>query len=153
VVATLRRFLREGTSRRSLTATEHQASGSTLRRCLTRWAETGLLAQVHALLFGMLHGHPDLIADTCSERAKRGGDITGPNPMDQAKCGTKYHIAVNERGVLVACAATATNVNDTLICGRLFMAAFVVMARIQTVFADRGYDAEHHRELCCAFGG
>ena len=26
------------------------------------------------------------------------------------------------------------------------------MARIRTVFADRGYDAEHHRHLCRAFG-
>ena len=26
------------------------------------------------------------------------------------------------------------------------------MARIQTVFADKGYDAEHHRELCRQFG-
>ena len=26
------------------------------------------------------------------------------------------------------------------------------MARIRTVFADKGYDAEHHRELCRAFG-
>ena len=50
VVATLRRFLREGTPWRSLTATPAQASGSTLRRCLARWAETGLLAKVHALL-------------------------------------------------------------------------------------------------------
>jgi hypothetical protein len=34
VVATLRRFLREGTPWRSLTANEDQASGSTLRRLL-----------------------------------------------------------------------------------------------------------------------
>src|ERR671917_1502753 len=92
VVATLRRFLREGTPWRSLTAAEDQASGSTLRRCLARWAGTGLLAKVHALLVGMLRGHPDLILDTCSVRAKRGGDLTGPNPTDRAKRGTKYHL-------------------------------------------------------------
>ena len=28
------------------------------------------------------------------------------------------------------------------------LAAFAVMARIRTVFADKGYDAERHRELC-----
>src|SRR5436853_3854627 len=61
VVATLRRFLREGTPWRSLSATPGQASGATLRRCLRRWAERGLLAKVHALLVGMLRGHPDLI--------------------------------------------------------------------------------------------
>ena len=151
VVATLRRFLREGTPWRSLTATRDQASGSTLRRFLRRWAETGLLAKVHGLLAAMLRGHPDLILDTCSVRAKRGGDFTGPNPTDRGKRGTKYHIATDGDGVPVACLATAANVNDTLLFERLFLAAFAVMARIRTVFADKGYDAERHRELCRAF--
>src|SRR3954452_476613 len=90
VLATLRRFLREGTPWRGLVATEDRASGSTLRRCLARWAETGLLAKVHALLVAMLRGHPDLILDSCSVRAKRGGNLTGPNPTDRGKKGTKY---------------------------------------------------------------
>ena len=69
---TLRRFLREGTPWRSLTATAAQVSGSTLRRRLTRWAQSGLLAQVHAVLVGMLRGHPDLILDSCSVRIHPG---------------------------------------------------------------------------------
>ena len=109
VVATLRRFLREGTPWRGLIATEDQASGSTLRRCLGRWAKTGLLAKVHALLVGMLRGYPDLILDSCSVRAKHGGDLTGPNPTDRGKRGTKYHVAVDGNGVPVACAVTAAN--------------------------------------------
>jgi hypothetical protein len=35
---------------------------------------------------------------------------------------------------------------------RLFLTAFAVVARIGTVFADKGYDAEANRELCRAFG-
>ena len=35
---------------------------------------------------------------------------------------------------------------------RLFLMAFAVVARIGTVFADKGYDAEANRELCRAFG-
>ena len=151
VVATLRRFLREGTPWRGLRASVDQASGATLRRCLARWCGTGLLAKVHALLVGMLRGHPDLILDSCSVRAKRGGDHTGPNPTDRGKQGTKYHIATDGDGVPVACIATAANVNDTLAFERLFLAAFAVMARIRTVFADKGYDAERHRDLCRAF--
>ncbi len=85
VVATLRRFLREGTPWRSLTATAGKVSGSTLRRYLKQWAGIGVLAQVHAVLVGMLRGHPTLILDTCSVRAKRGGDLTGPNPTDRAR--------------------------------------------------------------------
>ena len=48
---------------------------------------------VHVLLGSMLRGHPDLILDTCSVRAKRGGELTGPNPTDRAKRGTTYHVA------------------------------------------------------------
>jgi hypothetical protein len=37
----------------------------------------------------MRRGHPDLILDSCSVRAKRGGDLTSPNPTDRGKRGTK----------------------------------------------------------------
>jgi hypothetical protein len=70
MVATLRRFLREGLPWRSLRATIEQASGSTLRRFLAFWAENAVLAKVHALLVAMLRGNPTLILDSCSVRAK-----------------------------------------------------------------------------------
>lgn len=151
VVATLRQFLREGSPWRSLRARVDQVSGSTLRRFLARWAESGVLAKVHAMLVSMLRGNPTLILDSCSVRAKRGGDLTGPNPTDRAKRGTKYHLAVDGDGTPVACLATAANVNDTRVFERLFLGAFAVMARIGTVFADKGYDAERHRVLCRNF--
>src|SRR5919107_6173164 len=132
VIAALRRFVREGTPWRSLAANPVQASGSTLRRRLRDWARANLLRRAHALLVGMVRGHPDLhrdlILDSCSVRAKRGRDLTGPNPTDRGKRGTKYHIATTGDGVPVACAATAANVNDTMVFERLFLAAFAVMA-------------------------
>src|SRR4029453_7726808 len=115
-VATLRQFLREGAPWRSLTATAGKVSGSTLRRHLEQWAGIGVLAQVHAVLVGMLRGDPTLILDTCAVRAKRGGDLT--DQTDRGKRGTKYHIAPRGDGVPVACAATAANVNDTLVFER-----------------------------------
>ena len=152
VLATMRRFLREGTPWRGLTASKAEASGSTLRRRLEAWGRDGMLARVHALLVAMLRGDPTLILDTCSVRAKRAGELTGPNPTDRGKRGTKYHIAVTGDGVPVACRATAANVNDTVAFERLFLAAFAVVARIRTVFADKGYDAEANRALCRTFG-
>src|SRR5256885_159835 len=58
VLATLRRFLREGTPWRSLRATSAQASGSTLRRRLADWAEVNLLPPVHAPLVAVVPGGP-----------------------------------------------------------------------------------------------
>lgn len=100
VLATLRQFLRDGIPWRSLTATADQASGSTLRRHLENWARNCVLQKVHAVLVAMLRGAPDLILDTCSVRATRGGDLTGPNPTDRGKSGTKYHVAVRCAGGL-----------------------------------------------------
>lgn len=111
-----------------------------------------MLAKVQALLVAMMRGNPTLILDSCSVRAKRGGDLTGPNPTDRAKMGTKYHVAVTGDGIPVACVATAANVNDTQLFERLFLAALAVMPRIRSVFADKGYDAEQHRLLCRTFG-
>src|ERR687885_2518137 len=150
VVATLRQFLREGTPWRSLRATASKVSGSTLRRHLEHWARIGLLPQIHAVLIGMLRGNPTLILDSCSARAKRGGDRVGPNPTDRAKMGSKYHIAITGDGVPVACRVTAANVPDTLLFERLFLAALGVMARIRAVYTDKGYAAERHRKLCRA---
>ena len=151
VLASLRRFLREGTPWRGLRATSAQVSGSTLRRRLADWAEINLLQRVHAVLVAMLRGNPDLILDSCSVRAKRGGDLVGPNPTDRGKQGSKYHLAVSGDGVPVACAVTGANVNDTVLFERLFLTACAVVARIGTVFADKGYDAEANRKLCRAF--
>ena len=112
------------------------ASGSTLRRCMADWARTGLLRRVHRMLVGLLRGGGlarDLIVDSCSVRTKRGGDLTGPNPTDRAKKGTMYHVATTGDGVPVACAATAANVNDTLMFKRLFLAGAAVLARVGMV--------------------
>ncbi len=103
------------------------------------------------MLVGTLRSQPDLACDlivySYSVRAKCGGELTGPNPTDCSKQGTKYHVPVNGDGVPVACAATGANVNEALLFKRLFLAVLAVMARIRTAFADKAYDAEANRTL------
>jgi hypothetical protein len=48
----------------------------------------------------------------------------------------------------VACSAIAASLNDTLVFERLFLTDLAFMARIRIVFADEGYGAECHRDLC-----
>ncbi len=48
--------------------------------------------------------------------------------------------------------ATAANVNDTVMFKRLFRAAFAVLVRVKTAFADKGYDAEANPDLCRSYG-
>ena len=50
--------------------------------------------------------------DSISVRAKRGGEHTGPNPVDRGKAGSKYHVLVDRQGVPLAVQLSAANVHD-----------------------------------------
>jgi hypothetical protein len=101
VVATLRRFLREGTPWLSLKATADMACGSTLRPLSNAGRARACWGRCPPPLVAMLRGEPTLILDTCSMRAKRAGDRTGPNPTDRGKRGIKDHIAVKADGIVL----------------------------------------------------
>jgi transposase len=95
VVEALRFFVREGVQWRELRAAAGRACGSTLRRRLDGWSATALLRRVHVVLVRMVRSGPeiapwDVVVDSCSVRAKRGGELTGPNPTDRGKPGTKH---------------------------------------------------------------
>jgi len=120
VVETLRFFLREGVQWRELRATGDRVCGATLRRRLMEWSAAALLRRVHAMLIRMVRSGPqaaaaawDVVIDSCSVRAKRGGELTGPNPTDRAKRGTKYHVIVASDGIPLAALPSAANVHDT----------------------------------------
>jgi hypothetical protein len=94
VVETLRLFLREGVQWRALRATGDRVCGATLRRRLREWSAVALLHRVHAVLVRMLRSGPQaaaaawyVVIDSCSVRARRGGELTGPNPTDRATSG------------------------------------------------------------------
>ena len=104
VVERLQFFLREGVQWRELRAAGDRVCGATLWRRLMEWSAQALLRRVHAALIGMVRSGPeaaaatwDVVIDSCSVCAKRGGELTGPNPTDRAKRGTKYHVQVSCR--------------------------------------------------------
>ena len=104
VVETLRFFVREGVQWRELRATAGRACGSTLRRRLDEWSATALLRRVRVAPIRMVRAGPepacwDIVVDSCSVRAKRGGELTGPNPTDRGKAGTEYHVVVSTDGI------------------------------------------------------
>ena len=112
VVEALRYFVREGVQWRELRATAGRASGATLRRRLGEWAGTALLRRVHLALIRMVRAGPeparwDVVVDSCSVRAKHGGALTGPNPTDRGKPGTKYHVVVATDTAVRRLAATS----------------------------------------------
>ena len=157
VVETLRFFVREGVQWRELRAAAGRACGSTLRRRLDEWSGTALLRQVHVALIRLVRSGPeappwDVVVDSCSVRAKRGGELTGPNPTDRGKRGTKYHVVVATDGLPLGVVPSAANVHDTRLFPRLLRLAQVVCATIGRLYADAGYDSAENRGLCLRDG-
>jgi transposase len=157
VVETLRFFVREGVQWRELRATAGRACGSTLRRRLDEWSGTALLRRVHVTLIRIVRagseGAPrDVVVDSCSVRAKRGGELTGPNPTDRGKAGTKYHVVVASDGIPLGVVPSAANVHDTRLFRHLLRLAQVVCAAIGRLYADAGYDSAANRDLCLREG-
>ncbi|WP_207481865.1 transposase [Arenibaculum pallidiluteum] len=83
--------------------------------------------------------------DSVSVRAKRGGELTGPNPTDRGKPGPKYHMVVSTDGLPVAAVASAANVPDTKLFPELLRLAQVACAAIGNLYADAGYDSRDNR--------
>jgi transposase len=157
VVETLRFFIREGVQWRELRATADRASGSTLRRRLDDWHAAAVLRQVHVALVRMVRAGPeaapwDVVVDSCSVRAKRGGELTGPNPTDRGKAGTKYHVIASTDGIPLGVVPSAANVHDTRLFLHLLRLAQVVCAAIGKLFADAAYDSADNRDLCLRDG-
>ena len=158
VVETLRFFVREGVQwggscepRPAALAAPprlrlRRARGSALRRRLDDWSGRALLRQVHVALIRMVRSGPeaaswDVVVDSCSVRAKRGGELTGPNPTDRGKAGTKYHVVVATDGLPLGVVPSAANVHDTRLFPHLLRLAQVACAAIGRLYADAGYDS------------
>jgi transposase len=157
VVEALRFFVREGVQWRELRATAGRASGSTLRRRLDDWSATAVLRRVHVALVRMVRAGPeaapwDVVVDSCSVRAKRGGELTGPNPTDRGKAGTKYHVVVATDGIPLGVVPSAANVHDTRLFPHLLRLAQVVCAAIGRLYADAAYASAENRGLCLQDG-
>src|SRR5215213_1356334 len=157
VVETLRFFVREGVQWRELRAAAGRACGSTLRRRLDEWSATALLRRVHVALIRMVRAGPesaprDVVVDSCSVRAKRGGELTGPNPTDRGKAGTKYHVVASTDGIPLGVVPSAANIHDTRLFPHLLRLALAVCAAIGRLYADAAYDSADNRGLCAREG-
>ena len=78
------------------------------------------------------------------------GALTGPNPVDRGKLGSKYHLLVDGRGIPLAVALSAANTHDSLLLEPLVDAIPAIIGprgrpgrprrRPARLHADKGYD-------------
>jgi len=104
------------------------------RRALRRTA-TGLVAGLHRRGVGAL---------------EKGGELTGPNPTDRGKAGSKYHILCDANGLPLHALLSAANTHDSKLFEPLLQTNPAVRGRRgrsgrprrrpEKVHADKGYD-------------
>ncbi|WP_443043505.1 IS5 family transposase [Streptomyces sp. NBC_00358] len=94
-------------------------SSATAHRRLTAWTEVGLWRRLHRAVLDELgvRGEVDWIpgiVDAASVRAKKGDRLTGPNPVDRGKKGSKLHVLSEAQGIPLALAVSGANMHGSL---------------------------------------
>ncbi|MGC5658582.1 UNVERIFIED_CONTAM: IS5 family transposase [Kocuria sp. CPCC 205295] len=130
-------------------------SGHTAWRRLRQWQGAGVWEKLHRAVLEELSEQEILdwsraSIDAVSVRAKKGGELTGPNPTDRGKPGTKYHLLTDAAGLPLHVLASAANVHDSKLFEPLLETNPSVRGRRrrpgrprrrpEKLHADKGYD-------------
>lgn len=126
-------------------------SGSTLHRRFQEWQQAGIIAAVlrkMLRIYDRIHGidWEWQAADTKLLPAPIGGEQTGPNPTDRAKCGTKRHLLIDGNGAPIGVHLTAAQRHDMKGLEALLTSGLLVprpkpsARHPQHLCLDKGYD-------------
>ncbi len=93
-------------------------------------------------------GHAFDLSDTAVDgslhKAPAGGEGTGKNPTDRAKLGWKWSILTDRVGIPIGWTVAGANRNDSILLAPTLddAAGRGLLAEIDTLWLDRGYDSE-----------
>ncbi|MGK3111460.1 MULTISPECIES: IS5 family transposase [Streptomyces] len=93
-------------------------SKSTAHRRFLIWSRAGVWGRLHE---AVLHRLDDaglidvtrVVLDTAHVRAKKGGEHTGPSPVDRGKPGSKMHVLSDANGLPLLVGVSAGNTHDS----------------------------------------
>ena len=96
---------------------DFEVSDTTLRARRDEWIAAGVFDEIHAEAvdaFNKIIGLDlrEVSIDGSLHKAPYGGEGTGPNPCDRAKCGWKWSVGVDAHGVPIGWAIDGANRND-----------------------------------------
>ncbi|WP_169332987.1 IS5 family transposase, partial [Nocardia veterana] len=124
----------------------------TAHRRFTVWTEAGVWRRLHRAVLDELgsRGLIDwsrVVVDAASGPGEKRGSLTGPNPTDRGKPGSKQHILSDRAGIPLAVAVSAANVHDSQALTALVKAIPAVRSRRGPrrrrpgkLHADKAYD-------------
>ena len=126
---------------------DQQVSDTTLRTRRDEWIDAGVFDQLHdeaLAAFDRLIGLDlsEVALDGSLHKAPYGGEGTGPNPTDRAKCGWKWSIASERHGIPIGWAIDSGNRNDVRLLEPTLdaVAEAGLLIDIGTLHLDRSYD-------------
>ncbi|MFI2189076.1 IS5 family transposase [Streptomyces sioyaensis] len=108
-------------------------SPATAHRRFTIWTEAGLWRRLHRAVLEELGAWGEVdwtsaIVDAASVRSKR-GSLTGPNPVDRGKKGSKLHVLSDAQGVPLTVAVSGANMHDSLALEPLILGIPAIRSR------------------------
>ena len=137
----------------------HVVSDTTLRTRRDEWVAAGVFDR---LASEALAAHDRIIeldlsevsVDGSQHKAPCGGEGTGRNPCDRAKLGWKWSLLADRAGIPIAWATDGANRHDVVLFEPTLAAADRrgLLADVETLHLDRGYDGGPVRDCVAAFG-
>ncbi len=136
-----------------------KGSETTLRRRRDSWLKAGVFGQVveeaiaaYDRIVGL--DLSEVALDGSQHKAPMGGEGTGPNPTDRAKSGWKWSLVTDRFGIPVGWSTDGANRNDVMLVAPTLttVAARGLVADIETLHFDRGYDNPRVQQVCCEKG-
>ena len=130
-----------------------EVSDTTARSRRDEWIDTGVfdgLAKEALSAYDRIIGLDlsDVAVDGSLHKAPAGGQGTGPNPTDRGKLGWKWSIVTDTVGIPFGWAIDGANRNDSVMLAPTLdsAAGWGLLAEIETLWLDRGYDSDVTRQ-------
>ncbi|MDQ3221999.1 MAG: IS5 family transposase [Gemmatimonadota bacterium] len=150
-------FLKSGIQWELLPQEMGCGSGMTCWRRLRDWQAAGVWDVAPRAPRSPRGRRPDRLepgeSGQCQHSSQKGGDLTGPNPTDRGKPGTKRHILTERGGLPLAKLRTAANRHDSVVFEDLLDAVPPVRQpngrrrkRPAKLHADKAYDIPRCRQ-------
>ena len=134
-------------------------SDTTLRARRDEWIGAGVfdaLADEAITAYDRIVGldFSECSVDGSQHKAPTGGAGTGPNPVDRGRSGWKWSLFADRNGIPVGWTADGANRNDCILLAPTLDSVITrgLLADIETLHLDRGYDNRNVRLLVASVG-
>jgi transposase len=96
----------------------------------------------------------EVAVDGSLHKSPAGGEGTGKNPTDRAKLGWKWSVLSDKAGIPFAWTSDGANRHDSVLLGPTLEEAKArgLLADVETIWLDRGYDSDVTRRLLGTLG-